>query len=319
MKKCFIIVLLAVVSSILFAGEPAILPDVFNPGRLTTHDKYIYIVEGYTVKIYSAADFKFIKEFGGKGEGPGEFRFPLRNIDFDDNNIYIANLMSVHIFSHLGEFIKSKRTQNVKLHVIPLKDNFVTCEMSLSAGPNNHEFNLNDSGFKKIKEIYKVSTPPKEFYMLDTICWFGRSKEKIIVADAGKDLILIFNETGAETYRFNLKNEKIPIPDGFKRKKIEKLKRGFKQNWEVFRKRTKLIWPEYFQVIDKIVTSHGKLFVKTFKNQNGKSEFIILDLEGKILKTVFLPDAKLFSINKDKYYYLRENAKEQWELHVEDI
>lgn len=319
MKKLFIIVLLAAISFNLFAGEPVILSGVFNPGRLTTHDRHIYIVEGYTVKIYSASDLKFVKEFGGKGEGPGEFRFPLRNIDFDDNNIYIANLMSVHVFSHLGEFIKSKKTQKMKLHVIPLKDNFVVCEMSLSAGPRNDEFNLYDSEFKQIKEIYKVPAPFNEFYMLDTTCWYGRSKDKILIADARKDLIMIFNESGDETYRFNLKNEKIPIPEEFKRKKIEKLKSEFKDRWKIYRKRTKFIWPEYFQVIDRIVTSHGRLFIKTYKNQNGKSEFMALDLKGKILKKVFLSDAILFSINNNKYYYLKENAQDQWELHVEDI
>jgi hypothetical protein len=66
--------------------------------------------------------------------------------------------------------------------------------------------------------------------------------------------------------------------------------------------------------------------------KENKSEYVVMDLKGNIIKRVYLPrvenvpymskiiGSKLHTIYNDKLYYLQENEEEEkWELHVEEI
>jgi hypothetical protein len=66
--------------------------------------------------------------------------------------------------------------------------------------------------------------------------------------------------------------------------------------------------------------------VQTFKKIDGKTGFLIFDLDGKYLKTTFLPlvfqdiiTPYLFTIDGGKLYQLAENEDEEWELRISEI
>jgi len=78
------------------------------------------------------------------------------------------------------------------------------------------------------------------------------------------------------------------------------------------------------------------MYVRTSRiNENtDEQEFIIMDLKGNILKTLYLPQTanpqhfvkmmgmtpRFYSIANNRFYYLVENEEEEtWELHVKDI
>jgi hypothetical protein len=72
---------------------------------------------------------------------------------------------------------------------------------------------------------------------------------------------------------------------------------------------------------------NDKIYINTFLEKNDKSEFIILDLKGKVLKKTFLLLKKetyfviypYFIKNNKLYQVLFNDEVEEWELHVEAI
>ena len=77
--------------------------------------------------------------------------------------------------------------------------------------------------------------------------------------------------------------------------------------------------------------SDGRIYATTYKKIDGKTEMIILDLEGRILRRLYLPLTSirpqrgvlrydLFTVSQGKLYELVQNsAKGAWELLVTDL
>jgi len=79
---------------------------------------------------------------------------------------------------------------------------------------------------------------------------------------------------------------------------------------------------QYFLVADQ------KIYILTYKEKDEKFQFLVLDINGKHLKTVFLPLNKEkddvfgftpFCIKNGTLYQLIETEDEEWELHATAI
>jgi hypothetical protein len=100
------------------------------------------------------------------------------------------------------------------------------------------------------------------------------------------------------------------------------------------KRRVKFIYLDLYPAIQSINGFGGKIYVKTFKKMDNKEEYVVMDLNGKELGKVYTPlvekapsmarlngiDLQIYSIHKNKFYYLKENEdEEEWELHVQNI
>jgi hypothetical protein len=77
--------------------------------------------------------------------------------------------------------------------------------------------------------------------------------------------------------------------------------------------------------------SDGRIYATTYKKVDGRREMIVLDLEGRILRRVYLPLTSirpergvvrydLFTVSGGKLYELVQTAgKDTWELVVTDL
>ena len=82
-------------------------------------------------------------------------------------------------------------------------------------------------------------------------------------------------------------------------------------------------------MIKKLSIANDKVYIQTYKKSNGKFEFYIFDIHGKLIKRIFLPIYQMykgfiflypFTIQNEKLYQLVENDKsEVWELHITEI
>jgi len=100
----------------LFSGEPL---DKIRDIAVDNSGK-IYVCDGgnYRVVIFDSTG-NYLKSFGNKGRGPGEFLNPSR-ISFDkENRIYIldSKLRRVNQFTKDGEFIKSASVREMVLDI----------------------------------------------------------------------------------------------------------------------------------------------------------------------------------------------------------
>lgn len=75
------------------------------------------------------------------------------------------------------------------------------------------------------------------------------------------------------------------------------------------------------------LAADNKVYIRTYREVKGESEFFIFTIEGKLLKRVMLPveekdalESYPFTIKDGKFYQLVENEQtEEWELHMVDI
>jgi hypothetical protein len=103
-----------------------------------------------------------------------------------------------------------------------------------------------------------------------------------------------------------------------------------KESWEQFKTRTRLRYPESFPAIRDFVIADGRIYVQTYRGDDSRDEFLVLDLDGKLHKRIDLakvrePDfteqmmgtgVRLFCIEQGRFFYLKELA-EGCELHRE--
>jgi hypothetical protein len=308
------------------------LDEVLKPDAIVAFGDKFYITEDTTIKIFDLRDGKFIKSFGKKGEGPGEFKWrPIIKV-FKD--YLLANSSGkVLFFTHLGNYVREKKIQNNNSRYLPLSENFVgrkitqiekSSKFTQSIGIYNGNFNL-------IKEIYRAPMPGtliisssqkgKQDYSLlnDFISW-ETCETKVFIGDTTKGFFFkVFDNHGNHLYDINKEYEKKRVTESFKKETIElqEAQPWFKRFKDVF----KFVFPEYFPSFRYFTISDNKIYIQTFEKKNGAVEFIVLDLQGKNLARLFLPETTfdprpLYTIYDGKYYYLLENEDEDiWELH----
>jgi hypothetical protein len=87
-------------------------------------------------------------------------------------------------------------------------------------------------------------------------------------------------------------------------------------------------FPDYFPVIRYLYISSDKIYVQTYKKENGKNEFFILNINGQLIKIVYLSIVKMygdsfsypFTVYNGNLYQLVDNDNlEEWELHITAI
>lgn len=78
--------------------------------EIARSDSLLFVLDGMaqTIKVYHGSDGAFVRSFGGRGRGPGEFGDPMALAVFDDT-VYVLDPTlgpTVSVFGHDGTFIE---------------------------------------------------------------------------------------------------------------------------------------------------------------------------------------------------------------------
>jgi hypothetical protein len=96
-RKAYWILFLILFTGLCFAEKVASFTEFTNPYESQVDVDRFYISEDTSIYIYSLKDYKLIKKFGKKGEGPGEFLIVGTGngllIDIQPDNIMVNNLL----------------------------------------------------------------------------------------------------------------------------------------------------------------------------------------------------------------------------------
>jgi hypothetical protein len=347
MKKIIFILLMIFLwfSLTLESKKLGTLPDLMKPESITVQENDLYVVEGAAIHVYSIADLKLRRTFGKQGQGPGELTvgpgYSNKITLFKDHLVAECRNKLIY-FSKDGKFQKEIRKGSFTIiQSIPVGKNFAVSKLTPAENGQRmyHSVCLFDSSMKEIKELYRMKfmqqgQPPKaELNMLFDSPGFRIYDNKIFVEEsAGGFIIDVFDENGNKLYRIEKEFEKKKITDSYKESLIDQLKDDAVVkalgDWDSFRKLFTLHFPDTFPAIRNIEVSDNRIYVQTYNQKDNREECLIMDLRGKILKRVFLPKFKNFSvvgsilgtkldaIQNDVMYYLSENGDtEEWELH----
>jgi hypothetical protein len=331
------ILFLFFLSSFQLAAQMVPLPGLINPDSITVDNHHIYITDRETIYIFSVVDFKLKTKFGKAGEGPKEFKINPTTVakllvDIQPDTIMVNSNHRVSFFTKDGKYLKeiqigSAYAGNLK----QIGHHYVGYSISRKTKTWYLTINLYDAAFHKLKEIFRTEyyvQANKKFNLVKVGCGNARLavytvyNEKIFV-EGHENVIHVFNKEGNEEYIIKLDYDRLKVSETHKKEIVEDLYTIYKGPMMRNRIKKNGYFPEYFTArIFKI--ADNRIFIPTYKKQNGKNEFIILDLKGNVQKKIYLPfkDRQLllaypYAIKGNKLYQLFENDETgEWELHI---
>jgi hypothetical protein len=307
------------------------LPQVMNPFFLTIADGRIYVVEdSVAVHIYTLdpKGVSFVKTFGRKGQGPGEFDYIYTIRPFKDH-LDIPGSHKLARFSLDGDYISEVAvTVGVfKGSVYRLGDGYVARDLNFDEKGSTTTIRLYDRDFKLVKEI-GARTVPEGVTKINLVADYFAPRvagDRLYVIDAAKDsIVTVYDRNGVPQKEIRLPLEPLKMTDTLKAAVIKPLKESWTgpTRWEDFEKR--LFFPNRTPGLDHFEVLDGKLVARTYNYGQDKVEFALLDEQGRELRRLDLPftgrlsNGILFCFYQGRYYYLRENPEEEvWELHAE--
>lgn len=342
MKKKLVRLTIGALLTLLIAGTPAgaktvPLPGLMKPAGIAVDDNQIYISDGTTVHIYSLGDFSRKHTFGKAGEGPKEFRvhssgFGVGVIPQKKPDVLVVNsLGKVSYFTKQGTFIKEFKTGSNDAFS-PLGDNFIGTRDVLEGKEMFHTLNIYDGRFKKVRELMRWLHPIQDskmeillvpLYTQHHIC------DGKIFAAPGSDLIIhVFNGKGEKLYSLEHPYEKLKVTEEHKTTTLDFFKTDprWRNNFELIKSMAR--FPDYFPAIRFFQVNDGGVYVQTYGEKEGKSEFYIFDIRGKFVKKVYVPFVDDMGINivprhtvaGGKLYQLAANDEtEEWELRIHEL
>ena len=333
MRKVWVPVFLILI----LLGGPGILtaavelPDLRKPTRIGADTGRLFVVDGASILIYSLKDFSLIHTFGGMGEGPGELKGDFSFLEIRGNQVLVYSQGRLSWFSRDGAFIRQKADPSLGLNYRMVGEGFVG--MKLVREPEGIFFGifLFDANLKKVKELYRYRHP-----------FFGKRErgrvnavevrfssypvyDQNIYLDQEDGCIRVYDSRGEELRTICPELQKVPITASHQKRFLDFWRTGLREEYKLFKNR--LEFPDYFPLIRDFLVADGHLYVLTYREQEENSELLVLDLQGKLLKRLWVPMQNVnpllphlfsrYTIHNHKLYFLRDNEEtETWEVEV---
>lgn len=308
-----------------------------EPGRVTSiavDNDQLYVVEQTTVHIYKLKDYKYLKKFGKKGEGPQEFRAMAVVTPLKDR-LLIFSTGKISYFSKDGIFQKEHKVPGGYAggsFFKPIGDRFLGSSYPREEDGMYGAVNLYDSQLNKIKELFRVKASDKggtKTNLFKFRIQFESYGNKAFVDTRNGFSIQVIDLEGKVLARIEQKDYKQRKFTDDDLKAIQDLMKKMFGEAQYKAVKNRFTWPDYYPVIltFRIDRVAKRLALITWKKVDGKNECYIYNMDGKLEKKVLL-DLKLvngieaypFAISDGKFYQVFDNdEKEQWELHVTKI
>jgi hypothetical protein len=312
--------------SVFALGHAEILtsfPDMVKPTELRVDDAHIYISDQNSVFIYDKTTFKLVKKLSKKGEGPGELK-NRPTISITSDGLILSDNRKIMIYSKAFDLKKEIKLHFSASQVNPIHDMFALIHSRVINNKRFRVFTLCNSETEKVKDlVIEPGNPDNIKYLLSPWSRCRTWKDKIFIAQPHKGFYIdVFDKDGKKLYLVEKKVEQITSQEKHRTLYMEEILCFVgRRNFERYKARGLFNKPmkKFVPVMNNFWVLDDRLYVKTYDITDTKEKFIIMDLEGNILKTVFLPKSyrEILTFNNDKFYYLEDNEdKNCWVLHA---
>jgi hypothetical protein len=330
MKK--LLILCFFVGNNLFSFQAGVeLSEIINPDAIYVNKDHVVISEGINLYLYSKANFNLIKKFGKKGEGPGEFKGRVDWVGFLPDSLSISSHDKLSYFSLKGDFLKEIRSKSSRVSgFIPIGNKFVGKSVAFQEKTLYLTINLYND---KLEQVIPLFRKKAGYQRGDEIKIFYSSFDFQVYANkiyiVGKDdfIIDVFDINGKKQPQINLDYSKIKVHD----RHIEQVYDYFSKHPETKAQfnqiKKKLRFPFHFPAIRSIFLDSNHIYLQTYKIVDNKTEFYILDINGRLKIKVLLPikDANImesypFTIyNSHVFQLIEDEETETWSLKITKI
>lgn len=317
------------------------LEENFSTPYLTMDDTHFCIWDIKSCKffIYSINGLSKIAEFGRKGEGPKEFMPINGTVTICGDSIYVSQYPRLSVFSKKGKFIKIIKCPINAGSFIPLGRNFIGTRYPFTKPTDimgKIVFSLYDSRLKKKKDIFqgefrKFSWPGAQ----KTNVLYVRNCFKAVVYDQKLFIgfsrngffFTVYDLEGNKLYNIRLDYKKRKITNEYKKNQIDIIKKHWGKQWEYYKSRFEIVFPEYFPAFSNFAIDNRKIYVFMYPSGETRQDVLILDLYGKLLRKITIPligdgitAREPLCIKDEKIFYMYDNeSTEKWEIRFEKL
>lgn len=326
----FTIVVSVLLADVQSKKKIGILKKILVANSLKIRNNDLIIVSNYKVYHYelNGENIRFVKSFGKKGEGPGEFK-TIPEIILNSKNIITYTPYKIIFFDFNGKLKKEIRMKNNGIYLL---SNSIIVE-SLDMIKKGFDVKCFDLSGKYKSYISFIRTPVSiidsgQEHVFDLLCGeslLDVSKDNIfIIKDSRNFVISVYNSKGKKLYDISKGYKKIKVSDKIKKIYIKRFKKEKKQMLNIMRKiniKVKFAFPEYFPAISYFFVRGNDLIVKTYEKKGDKYKWLILDKKGKSKNALYLSDKikdTLIDYDNHRFYYLLFNEdSDYYELYTE--
>ena len=332
--KAILVGMIVVFTLSLQAGKVALLEEVLSASDIHVDDRYIYITQKARIFIYSTDDYRLLNQFGKKGEGPREFRLSDDNMVFlkvQPDYLMVNSVGRLSYFSKLGNY-QRERINNAGLWLAPIGEGFTGIKRVYDeTNIRYRQLWLFDDNLEKVKMVYEEfdGIQPR-IRVIEAVTWpsgiFKVHQDRIFVADK-ESSIYVYDKKGTKLYDINLPFRRQKITAAVKDRYLRFYREEepyWRERWE--RLKDWFQFSDYLPVVQFFSVKDGRIYILSHMEKNGEQLFYLLDLNGKLLKEVYLPltrgEASIFHIhpydiiNGILYQIVETDDDEGCELHA---
>jgi hypothetical protein len=249
-----------------------------------------------------------------------------------EDHLVINSFGKVSLFTKEGKYIKEFNTRAVSMFGLfqPVGKGYAGLGFTQDEKAQSAALTVNiyDDKFKKVKELQKLQFIQRGSFRFPMVNPMFYAMDNKVIAPESKEFILnIYDANGKKISSITHPYKRPKVTDAYKKKLDHYLKTdpNTKAYYDMVKQMIK--FDDYFPAIQFFIAADKKVYIQTYTETDGKYEFFIFDLEGKLLKRLFLPVAYLdptkfhpYNFSQNKFYHLLENEdEEEWELHAIEI
>ena len=340
-KKRWLIGISLILTVYLSAGKIIPLPELMKPKLISIEGDQIFIMEMVKTHIYSKKEFKHLKTFGKRGEGPGELKIDGNaeiglgvQISVRPKYILANSIGRITYFDRDGIYLKEIKTFLDRVpygrNFSPIGDGFVAYGYKFKNKTSYVTINLFNSKFKIIKELYEFPFFAQRGKKINVEIWrpsLFYVKQKKIFIDKENGNIDIFNDQGERINSIPFQYKKVRETKKRKNKYIQFLKTDprFKSQYNSIK--DKIFFPEYLPLIKTFFVDNKYIYVITNQKENNKNKLYMYDYKGNLINKKWIHieentpiEPYPLTINKGTVYQIIEDLeKELWKIHINKI
>ncbi len=288
------------------AAETTALRELQKPHQIAVEGDRVYVFDeaDYSLHGYSTAPVAPVVTFGRKGDGPHDFKH-LPFVFVQPDALVCTDFTKIIWFSKNGEVRRAMPFAGLKdfdlnseMLLVPIGDRFL--RITGDHGKLKRFVDLLDSRFEFLKTLYEGPfvwmQGSRTDFRTDTVVSGGLA----FVADTFRGFyVSVFDGDGTLLRTIDRTADVDEIPDR--------------------------------APLHQFSVSDNRIYATTYKKVEGRTEMLVLDLEGRILQRLYLPLTSirpgrgvlrqdLFTVSQGKLYELVQDAGTGiWQLLVTDL
>lgn len=318
--------------------QAALLTELKNPIEIYANQGRLYITDCSneeqrctSVLVYSLKDYRYLFKLGGDGEEPGKYTMQMGHsvyVGFPPDKLFINDYNKIGLYTSEGKYLYEKKTPGNSTIYHALDNRYVGRENIKEDGLSYYVVYLYDADLERMKEIYRVENPydteTKKNRVFTRDLFYQSYKNHIYIKGKSEEFIIdVFDSSGTRTSTIHLPYTREEVTDHHKDEVYQNYKNHpfFGKYYDMIR--AEIVFPEYLPVVFSFRVADERIYITTYKRKEDKTEIIILDLKGKILKKVFVPfswqNPRYAILNGEMLQLIKNEDTNQWELKITRI